>query len=316
MADDAVLPDWLTEAGRKGRRDWAGGTSRKQSAITRTLLGLSKLVRDSVFSENIAVRPGLLQGLDPRVKLVGILSLLLLVSLLRNWYLLVPLYGLTLLMAAASRISLKFYIGRVWLFVPVFAAIIVFPSLFNIVRPGQPLWVIWDFGHEVSLGPWSLGTTLAVTYQGAKGAILLILRVVTSVSLGVLLALTTRWADLLKALRVFHVPRVFVLILSMTYRYIFLLLAMADDLFTARTSRMVGPSNAREDRRFIAASMGTMLGKSHAFSEEVYGAMISRGFNGEPMTSDSFRTRSADWLWLATVALTVAVIMGGDRLIG
>ena len=316
MTEHAALPDWLTGDGRKRGRDWTTGDSRRQSAVAGTLLGLSRLVRDSVFSEKIAARPGLLQGLDPRIKLVGMLSLLVTVSLLRNWYLIVPLYGLTLVMAAASRISLKLYIRRVWLFVPIFAAIIVFPSLFNIVRPGDPLWVIWDFGHQVTLGPWSLGTTLAITSQGVKGAILLILRVVTSVSLGVLLALTTRWADLLKSLRVFYIPRVFVLVLSMTYRYIFLLLAMAEDIFTARTSRMVGPSSPREDRRFIASSMGTLLGKSHAFSEEVYGAMVSRGYNGEPVISHSFQARPADWFWLASVALAIALVIGGDRLLG
>lgn len=293
-------------ASRKGR---AG----KRSAIARTILGLARVVRESVYSETIAARPGLLQRIDPRFKLAGMLALLLLASLLRNWYLVLPLYGLTLILAAASRISLKFFIKRVWLFIPLFAALIVLPSIFNIVRPGDPLWVIHDFGHEVKLGPWSLGTSLAITYQGVKGAVLLILRVVTSVSLGVLLALTTRWADLLKALRVFLIPRVFVLVLSMTYRYIFQLLAMAEEMFTARTSRMVGPVSPGEDRRFIASSMGTLLGKSHAFSSEVYGAMVSRGFNGEPVTSHPFHAGAADWLWLAAVAATVVLLIGGDR---
>lgn len=257
----------------------------------------------------------MLQRIDPRIKLVGMLSLLLTASLLRNWYLLLPLYGLTLLLAAASEISLWFFIKRVWLFIPVFAALIVLPSIFNVIRPGDPLWVIHDFGREVHLGPWSLGSSLAITYQGVKGAVLLILRVVTSVSLGVLLALTTRWADLLKSLRVFHIPRIFVLVLSMTYRYIFLLLAMSEEMFTARNSRMVGPSSPREDRRFVASSMGTLLGKSHAFSGEVYGAMVSRGFNGEPVTSHAFHAGIADWLWLAAVASMIILVVGGDRLL-
>ncbi len=316
MADDATLPGWLTSDRQGGRRTWADGAVRKQSAISRTLLGLSGLVRDSVFSERIAGRAGLLQGIDPRIKLVGMVLLLLAASLLRTWYLLLPLYAVALVMAAASRISLWFFIKRVWLFVPLFAAVIVLPSIFNIVRPGDPLWVIHDFGREVTLGPWSPGSYLAITYQGVKGAALLILRVVTSVSLGVLLALTTRWVDLLKALRVFFVPRIFVLILSMTYRYIFLLLSMAGDIFTARTSRMVGPSDARGDRRFMASSMGMLLGKSHALSDEVYSAMVSRGFNGEPVTSHSFRTQAADWLWLASLVMVPALLLGGDRLIG
>ena len=212
----------MTEKGAAAARGFSFGRARRESAIQKTIIGMSRAIRGSVFSEQIADRPGLLQETDPRVKTVGLLGLLVVVSFLRNWYIILGLYGLTLALAAASRISLRFFIKRVWLFIPLFAGIIAIPSLFSIFRPGDPLWTIWDFGGEVTLGPWSLGAGLAVTHQGLKGAVVLILRVATSVSLAVLLALTTRWADLLKALRVFLVPRIFVLILSMTYRYIFL----------------------------------------------------------------------------------------------
>ncbi|MEK6536502.1 MAG: cobalt ECF transporter T component CbiQ, partial [Actinomycetota bacterium] len=243
MADDLSTPAWMTEKGAGGRQGFSFGRARRESAIQKTIIGMSRAIRGSVFSEQIAGRPGLLQETDPRVKTVGLLGLLVVVSFLRNWYIILGLYGLTLALAAASRISLRFFIKRVWLFIPLFAGIIAIPSLFSIFRPGDPLWTIWDFGGEVTLGPWSLGAGLAVTHQGLKGAVVLILRVATSVSLAVLLALTTRWADLLKALRVFLVPRIFVLILSMTYRYIFLILGLATDMFTARTSRLVGSSS-------------------------------------------------------------------------
>lgn len=284
--------------------------------MQKTLAGISRAVEGAVFSERLASRAGMLQETDPRIKTVGLLGLLVVAALLRHWYILAGLYTVALGLAAASRISLGFFIRRVWLFIPLFAGIVALPSIFSIFRPGDPLLTIWDFGHKVNIGPWSLGTSLAITHQGVKGAVLLVLRVATSVSFAVLLVLTTHWADLLRSLRVFHVPRVFVLILSMTYRYIFLLLGMARDMFTARTSRMVGPSSPREDRRFVASSMGTLLGKSHAFSTEVYAAMISRGFNGEPVTLRTYRAAAADWLWLAGVALVAAATIGGDRLLG
>ena len=57
--------------------------------------------------------------------------------------------------------------------------------------------------------------------------------------------LTTPWADLLKSLRAIRVPQVFVLVLSMTYRYIFLFLHTTNGMFEARKSRVVaGPAAA------------------------------------------------------------------------
>jgi len=261
MAEDLSTPVWMTEAGTGGCRCLSFGRSRRQSFLQKTLTGISLAIKETIFTERIAGRPGLLQETDPRIKTAGLLELLILAALLRHWYFLLALSGVTLGLAASSNITIRFFIKRVWLFIPLFAGIIALPSLFSIFRGGDPLWTIWDFGHEVNIGPWSLGTSLAITYQGIKGATVLVLRVATSVSLAVLLALTTPWADLLKALRVFFVPRTFLLILSMTYRYVFLLLDLAGDMFTARASRLVGPSGPRDDRRFVAASMGTLMGK-------------------------------------------------------
>ncbi|MHB0866886.1 MAG: cobalt ECF transporter T component CbiQ [Thermoleophilia bacterium] len=316
MAENLSIPSWMTEAGPGGCQCLAAGRARRESAIQKTIIGMSRAIRESVFSERVAGRPGLLQETDPRIKTVGLLGLLVATSFLRHWYIILAFYVLALALAVASRISLRFFVKRVWLFIPVFAGVIALPSLFNTFRPGDPLWTLWDYGHQVTLGPWSLGASLAITHQGLKGAVVLILRVATSVSLAVLLALTTRWTDLLKALRVFLVPRVFVLILSMTYRYIFLILGLATDMFTARTSRLVGASSPREDRRFIAASMASLLGKSHTLSEDIYAAMISRGYAGEPRILHRFHARLNDWLWLTAVILITAALVGSDRLIG
>jgi len=55
----------------------------------------------------------------------------------------------------------------------------------------------------------------------------------------VLLTLTTRWAHILKALRVFKVPQFFTFILGMSYRYIHLLLRQIEDVHDAKQSRTI-----------------------------------------------------------------------------
>ena len=315
MADSRKTPEWMLGQAAPCQC-LAIGRRRRKSAVERTLMGLSDTLRSSVFSERIAGRPGMLQRSDPRVKTVGIIGLLVVTAIVSQPLILASLYLVTLAGAAASRISLRFFVKRVWLFLPLFTCLVVLPSLFNVFRAGDPVLTLWNFGHEVHLGPWSLGSSLAVTRQGLNGAAILVLRVAVSVSLAVLLTLTTRWSDLLKALRVFRVPRLFVLILSMAYRYIFLLLSLAEDMFTARRSRMVGPSGPREDRHFTAGSMGTLMARSHGLSEEVYAAMVSRGYTGEPVSLSPFRARGYDWLLALAFALVAAAAVGGERLLG
>ena len=114
--------------------------------------------------------------------------------------------------------------------------------------------------------------------------------------------LTTAWPTLLKALSVLRVPEGFILILGMTYRYIYLLLRTAEDMFLSRKSRVVGRMSSAEERQVLAASAGTLLNKSLHLSGEVYLAMQSRGYRGQAHTLDTFRMRALDWLWGAVIA--------------
>jgi cobalt ECF transporter T component CbiQ len=247
----------------------------------KTLADLTHALEQSLFAETISRQAGLLQALDPRVKIISILSLLLSVSLSHSLPVLLSLYGLALLLAWLSLIPLDFFIKRVWLFMPFFTGLIALPALF--ITPGPAL---------VSL---PLG--LAITKTGAVTVLFLLLRVSTSVSLGVLLILTTPWTTLLKALSVLRVPEGFLLILGMTYRYIFLLLLTAEDMFLSRRSRIIGRLRPAEAWRILAASAGTLLNKSLSLSSEVYLAMQARGYRGQSRTVTAFQMRSIDWAW-------------------
>jgi energy-coupling factor transporter transmembrane protein EcfT len=132
-------------------------------------------------------------------------------------------------------------------------------------------------------------------------------RVSTSVSLTLLLILTTPWNTVLSALSVLLVPDVFILILGMTYRYIYLLLHTANDMFLSRKSRVVGRPSTEENQKMLAAVSATLLNKSLNMSSEVYLAMQSRGFRGSVVTLKPFQMQSKDWIWLSIFTMLSAV---------
>jgi energy-coupling factor transporter transmembrane protein EcfT len=141
--------------------------------------------------------------------------------------------------------------------------------------------------------------------------------VATSVSLVVLLTLTTPWTRLLAALRALGVPRIFILIIGMAYRYVFLLLGTVTEMYEARKARTV--STTRHDgtaRRFVAASAGALFGRAGHLSEEVHMAMVARGYRGNPRTLHAFRLRAADVMAGAVVLVAAVAIYGGDLLLG
>ncbi|MBI5302342.1 MAG: cobalt ECF transporter T component CbiQ [Chloroflexi bacterium] len=270
-----------------------------RSFIEKTLADITGALEQTLFAEELARQDGLLQSLDPRAKLLGALAVLVAISASQNLVVIAALYALTLPLAYASRVPMGFYFKRVWVFMPFFTGIVALPALFNVFTPGAPLVTLIDLA--------SPRVYLAITQPGVITAAFLLLRVGASVSIAVLLILTTRWAILLKALRVLRVPQAFVLILGMTYRYIYVLLHAVNNMFLARKSRVVGRVSSADDRRWLAASMGALFAKSYALSDDVYLAMQSRGFRGEAMVIDEIAWRARDGVWLVVF---VAVALG------
>ena len=295
--------DYKKRGGRKGFLD-------------KTLGDVTSFLRDSVFSEEYANKKGILQRIDPRVKVLTIAVLLISVSLLRHPILIGGLYLFILILAVYSEIPLKFFLLRVWLFVPIFSGIIAIPALFNLFVPGEPILILIRFEREWSLGPFKIPEVIAITRQGSMAAIIFVMRVATSVSLVVLLLLTTKWSHLLKALRVFFVPQVFTFIIGMTYRYIHLLLRLIEDVLLAKKSRVIRKSSVREGQKWVSSQMGTMMKRSLRMSEDVYSAMVSRGFNDEMKVTDSFKMKRVDYLWSAFLILFVSLVMGLNRIWG
>ena len=283
------------------------GKRRKGSFVEKTLTGGAGLLRQVMFSEDVAASAGLLQRRDPRAKLVAMLALLLAAALVHNVEILIALYATTLVAAAVSGLPLGFFVRRVWLFVPVFTLVVVLPATFSIVTPGDVVVPLWTWhGHEQGL-----------TAQGLTSAALVTTRVATSISLVVLITLTTPWVRLLAALRALGVPRMFVLVVGMAYRYIFLLLGSVTDMYEARKARTVGAQrHDREARRFLGASAGTLFGRSHLLSEEVHQAMVARGYRGNPVTLQGFRFGPADAAFGLVFLAACLLVLGGDHLLG
>lgn len=317
MTYNKDLPDWLIEDRQAGLcRCGCIGIRKKTNFLEKTINDVAGVLKESIFSEQLAASRGMLQNLDLRVKLVTVIMLLAVTAIVRHIPVLLGLYIFTLMLAYFSRVPLMFFMKRVWLFIPFFTGLVVLPSIFNFVRPGDPFIILFSLGHPVKLGFIRLPEVIFITRQGLMGAGIIILRVGVSVSLAVLLTVTSRWGALLKALRVFFIPKIFIMVLEMTYRYIYLLLTVITDMFVARKSRSIGEIRSGENRKFISAGIGNVFGKAYHLSEEVHDAMISRGYTGEAKIIEKFRVSVQDIIWVVIILGVCVFFLGGDLILG
>ena len=269
----------------------------RYSFLTLTLHGFARALARALVSEQAAIEPGLMQQLDPRVRVVGVLTLVAAAILCRRMRAIAALLLLTVGIAVASRIDLASLLKRVWLVILGFSGLIALPALF--LTPGESLWAV-PSAH------------VAISLPGLRTAGLLVLRVETTATLTAVLVLSTPWTHILKALRSLYLPGEMVTMLAMTHRYVFLLMETANQMFESRQSRTVGIASASEQRKLTARTAGVLLSKSIELSHEVYLAMLSRGFRGEVHLLTDFRLRLRDYAGLAAFVLVAAgaVTMG------
>jgi cobalt/nickel transport system permease protein len=285
----------VTESSSPTPTGSVGGRSR--GVVERSLSSFVDALQHAFYAEELAKKRGLLQSLDPRVKILAILPLIVVAALARQLWVIAVLFAVAVAIAFLSKVPLRTLARRVWFSVLAFTGFISIPALF--LTPGRPI-------YNLPLLGWT------ITAQGLRAATYLIMRAETAATFSVLLVLCTPWSNVLKALRVLRLPMVLVVILGMTYRYIFLLLQTAHDMFESRKSRMVGQLSGRDLRRVATASAGVLMSKTLQLSGDVYMAMRSRGFRGEVYVLDEFHARWFDWVMLAlfTVVAALAVWFG------
>jgi len=222
--------------------------SRMNVFLERSLRSALDFFKEAVFSEETAKKKGLLQSVDPRLKTALLIFTLIIACLIPRIEFLIGLYALSLIFAVSSGINLSFFIKRVWVFIPLFALVIAVPAVF---------------------------------IQGLFSAGIFVLRVATCVSFTVLVVLTTRWASLLRSFGSLGIPAIFIQVLDMTYRYIFFFVKVFEEMHMSLKARLIRRFSPKEARHWAASRMGYMFRRSMRMSEDVYMAMLARGYAAE-----------------------------------
>lgn len=291
------LPEWMVP-GALPESPALHLSPRARNPVRGALAAFARLLAENLTDNTLAAQPGLLQAIDARAKLLGLLALLVAVSLVHRLPGLLFVYAGCFALATLSRFPLRRYAG-VWTMVPLVTALVMLPATCNLVTPGTSLCTLGHLG----------GKLLAITDNGLFVAGRLVLRTAVCVALAVLLTATTPSHRLLRGLRVLGVPKLFIMLLAMMERYLLVLVRVAEELHLGKLSRTVTPGSIRQQQAWVANGMGTLFRRTQRLGEEVYLAMLSRGYTGETYLLAAPRWRPRDWVFLAGIALAISLLV-------
>ncbi len=107
----------------------------------------------------------------------------------------------------------------------------------------------------------------------------LILTALASVSCLYFLSLNTTMTDILTQLKKLHMPSLMIELMLLIYRYIFVLLEIAENILTAQNSRL-GNKDFKTSCKSFGSMVSVLFVRSIKKSEALYDAMESRCYDG------------------------------------
>ena len=141
---------------------------------------------------------------------------------------------------------------------------------------------------------------------GMVSAVTLMLKGVFAVAASYLLMVTTAVEDLGYALRRLHIPKVFVTVLMLVYRYIIVLLKEIERMTDAYSLRAPGQTGLHY--KVWGTMVGQLLLRSMDRAQIVYDSMMLRGYQGEFYLRCKKRAGVGDYLY-AAVWVTVMLVL-------
>lgn len=187
----------------------------------------------------------------------------------------IPFFFYPSILMALSETPYRPLLKRLILTLP----FVLFTGLFNIFYDTKTALVIGEF--QISYGIVSLLSILIKTF-------LTVIAVLILVS-------TTRWRDISAEMVRLKIPLIFVTLITLTYRYISVLIDEAESMMLAY--RLRSPKYKGIRMKDAGSFLGQLLLRSMDRAERIYAAMLCRGYSGGAINSVPNKIRKVDWIY-------------------
>ncbi|MEK6692282.1 MAG: energy-coupling factor transporter transmembrane component T [Nitrospirota bacterium] len=305
------IPEWLKKQSGVDSRQSTVIKRPKENFLDKTLRHVLSFTEDIMFNETVSAKRGILQGIEPRLKILSLIIFIIVLSLQRSIAGILIFLIVSLSLMSLSGIPLTLFLKRL-LPVFLFTTIIAFPASFSFIVNGDPLLFLYRSDAPHNVGPIEIPAVISLTRQGVFSALTLIFRVITSVSILFLITLTTPPNRLIKTITYF-MPGTLKSIVSVSYRYIFFLVQKVEQLIMGIKSRSISAVSVPVQQRLVASRIGLLFSLSLRLSNDLERAMEARGYNYKfEVKSSKFKVK--DFSGADTIWVIVSIIFAGVML--
>jgi cobalt/nickel transport system permease protein len=274
------IPSYLLQTGYD-HYEPAKAKGAKLSLFDKTIMNSASAVKSIYLQAENSTKAGFIQKINPHVKLISLIYLVIIISLVSNLVAQIVTTAFIFLLFIFARLRVFQIYRKIFFLAFIFGFLIILPASLNVITPGKIIFNIITFDKPSHFWIYSIPREIGFTENGFQVVFLVFLRVLNSVSFAMFVIFTTSFPAFLKSFKILGVPDTFLMIISLAYKYIFILSRTIEETYFALKSRLFGNMKNNNIRKLISGRIFFIFKRSMIIYENSYYAMVSRGYGGK-----------------------------------
>jgi cobalt/nickel transport system permease protein len=302
------VPGYLLQTGHD-QHELADVKRVKISFLDKTILNSASAIKSIYLQAENAAKENFIQKINPHVKLISLIYLVIVISIASNLSEQVFITVFVFLLFLLARFKVLQVYKKIFLLAFIFGFLVVLPASLNIITPGKIIFNLVTFEKPSHFWIYNIPQNIGFTENGLQVVLLVFLRVLNSVSFALLIVFTTPFSSFIKSFKIIGVPDTFLMIISLAYKYIFILSRTIEETYFALKSRLAGNIKSKNIRNLISGRIFFIFKKSGMIYENTYLAMVSRGYDGKVKLYSQYHFNSADLVSIIVIVTVTIVII-------
>jgi cobalt/nickel transport system permease protein len=294
---ESKIPEYLVQTS-KDHTDLQKEKRARFAFLDKTILNSARAAKSIyVHAENASLENPV-QKISPHIKLISLIYFVFIISIANHIEAQIIITLFILFLFILARLKVFEVYKKIFLLAFVFGFIIVLPASLNLVTPGKIIFNLITFNNPSHFLIYTIPSNIGFTDNGLKVVLLIFLRILNSVSFAALIVFTTSFPLFIKSFKILGIPDTFLMIISLAYKYIFILSRTIEETYFAFKSRLSGNMKNKKIRELISGRIFFIFKKSMIIYENTYKAMVSRGYQGKIILHSEKKLSSSDFIAL------------------
>lgn len=294
------IPLYLRQSGQE-QSDLPKAKRAKLSFLNRTIMNAAGAIKSIYLQAENATHSSIIHRIHPSIKTISLIYFEIVISIIRHpaAQLVTTVFIFSLFLLAGLKV-LQVY-RKIFLLAFIFGFLIILPATLNVISPGRIIFNLFTFQAPLHFWIYHIPQHIGFTAEGLRILSLVFLRVINSVAFAMLIVYTTSFPAFIKSFKTVGVPDTFLMIISLAYKYIFILSRTIEETFLALKSRMIGNIQNKGIRKLISRLIFSIFKKSMTTYENTWYAMVSRGYRVKVILHSQKKVKPGDYLALLVV---------------